>query len=59
MRDSMELYPATAAERAMKLQEALLRGTLGKVKWWQPVELIGKFEMELARELAWSKFEAL
>jgi hypothetical protein len=43
MRDSMELYPATTAERAMKLQEALLRATLGKVKWSQPVELIGKF----------------
>ena len=27
MRESMEIYPRTAAERAMKLQEVLLRAT--------------------------------
>ena len=27
MRESMEIYPRTAAERAMKLQEVLLRVT--------------------------------
>ena len=30
MRESMEIYPRTAAERAMKLQEVLLRATTGK-----------------------------
>ena len=41
MRESMEIiYPRTAAERAMKLQEVLLRATSGKIKWWQAAELI-------------------
>jgi hypothetical protein len=31
MRESMEIYPRTAAERAMKLQEVLLRATAGKI----------------------------
>jgi hypothetical protein len=42
MRESMEIYPRTAAERAMKLQEVLLRATAGKIKWWQAAELIGR-----------------
>ena len=33
MRESMEIYPQTAAERAMKLQEVLLRAAPGKIKW--------------------------
>ena len=37
----MEIYPRTAAERAMKLQEVLLRATAGKIKWWQAAELMG------------------
>jgi hypothetical protein len=41
MRESMEIYPRTAAERAMKLQEVLLRATAGKMKWWQAAELMG------------------
>ena len=41
MRESMEIYPRTAAERAMKLQEVLLRATAGKIKWWQAAELMG------------------
>ena len=32
MRESMEIYQRTAAERAMKLQEVLLRATSGKIK---------------------------
>ena len=35
MRESMAIYPITAMERAMKLQEVLLRATSGKIKWWQ------------------------
>jgi hypothetical protein len=41
MRESMEIYPRAAAERAMKLQEVLLRATAEKIKWWQAAELIG------------------
>ena len=41
MRGRMEIYPRTAAERAMKLQEVLLRATSGKIKWWQAAELMG------------------
>ena len=38
MQASMEIYPRTAAERAMKLQEVLLRATAGKIKWWEAAE---------------------
>ena len=37
----MEIYPRAAVERAMKLQEVLLRATAGKIKWWQAAEMIG------------------
>ena len=49
MRESMEIYPRTAAERAMKLQEVLLRATAGKIKWWQAAELIGISERQMHR----------
>jgi len=49
MRESMEIYPRTAAERAMKLQEVLLRATSGKIKWWQAAELIGVSERQMRR----------
>src|SRR5450631_3321984 len=49
MRESMEIYPRAAAERAMKLQEVLLRATTGKIKWWQAAELIGISERQLRR----------
>jgi transposase len=49
MRESMEIYPRTAAERAMKLHEVLLRATTGKIKWWQAAELIGISERQMRR----------
>src|ERR1035438_7927119 len=49
MRESMEIYPRTAAERAMKLQEVLLRAKSGKIKWWQAAELIGISERQMRR----------
>jgi len=50
MRESMEIiYPRTAAERAMKLQEVLLRATSGKIKWWQAAELMGITERQMRR----------
>ena len=49
MRESVEISPMTAAERAMKLQEVLLRATAGKIKWWQAAELIGISERQMRR----------
>jgi transposase len=49
MRESMEIYPRTAAERAMKLHEVLLRATAGKIKWWQAAELVGISERQMRR----------
>ena len=49
MHTSMEIYPRTAAEQAMKLQEVLLRATTGKIKWWQAAELIGISERQMRR----------
>ena len=49
MRESMAIYPITAMERAMKLQEVLLRTTTGKIKWWQAAELIGISERQMRR----------
>ena len=49
MRESMAIYPITAMERAMKLQEVLLRATSGKIKWWEAAELIGISARQLRR----------
>ena len=49
MQESMEIYPRTAAERAMKLQEVLLRATAGKIKWWQAAELMGISARQMRR----------
>ena len=49
MRESMDIYPRTAAERAMKLHEVLLRASAGKIKWWQAAELVGISERQLRR----------
>ena len=48
----MESYPGAAVERAMKLQEVLLRATAGKIKWWQAAEMIGISERQMRR---WKK----
>ena len=50
MRESMEIiYPRTAVEWAMKLQEVLLRARSGKIKWWQAAELVGISERQMRR----------
>jgi transposase len=49
MRESMEIYPRTAAERAMKLHEVLLRASAGKIKWWQAAELMGISSRQMRR----------
>lgn len=37
----MELYPPRAVERAMKVQEVILRAMSGQIKWYQAAEIIG------------------
>jgi transposase len=49
MRESMEIYPRTGAERAMKLHEVLLRASSRKIKWWQAAELMGVSERQMRR----------
>ena len=49
MRESMAIYPITAMERAMKLQEVLLRANAKKIKWWQAAELVGISERQMRR----------
>jgi hypothetical protein len=40
MRD-MESYSKAAMERAMKVQEVILRAAAKKITWWQAAEIIG------------------
>jgi hypothetical protein len=35
MQRSMESYPRAAVERAMKVQEVILRAMATKITWWQ------------------------
>ncbi len=49
MRESMAIDPITAMERAMKLQEVLLRANAKKIKWWQAAELVGISERQMRR----------
>ena len=37
----MRLYPEAAMERAMKVQEVILRALAKKLTWWQAAEIIG------------------
>lgn len=37
----MRRYPEDAWERAMKIQEVILRGMAKKITWWQAAEIIG------------------
>jgi hypothetical protein len=38
---NMDSYSKTAMERAMKVQEVILRALAKKVTWWQAAEIIG------------------
>ena len=33
-------YSASAVERAMKVQEVILKAMAGKLKWWEAAEII-------------------
>ena len=37
----MALYPARVMERAMKIQEVILRAVSGKILWMQAAEILG------------------
>lgn len=48
----MEGYPQPAVERAMKVQEVLLRAASGKLHWWQAAEILG-VSVRTMRRLKW------
>src|ERR1700734_462078 len=46
---SMETYPRTAMERAMKVQEVLLQAMAKKITWWQAAEILGVSDRTMRR----------
>ena len=49
MQRSMESYPRAAVERAMKVQEVILRAMGKKINWWQAAEIIGISDRQMRR----------
>ncbi len=49
MRGSVESYPRAAVERAMKVQEVVLRAIAKKITWWQAAEILGLSGRQLRR----------
>jgi hypothetical protein len=49
VKDSEVRYSASAVERAMKLQEVILRAMAGKLKWWEAAEIIGVSDRTMRR----------
>jgi transposase len=45
----MKLYSAAAMERAMKIQEVILRAMAKKITWWQAAEIIGISARQMRR----------
>ena len=45
----MDSYSKTAMERAMKVQEVLLRATAKKITWWQAAEILGISDRHMRR----------
>lgn len=45
----MTEYPATAVERAMKIQEVILRAMAKRISWWQAAEIIGISDRSMRR----------
>ena len=45
----MRGYPEGAWERAMKIQEVILRAVAKKIRWWQAAEIIGISDRSLRR----------
>ena len=45
----MDSYSKTAMERAMKVQEVILRAMAKKITWWQAAEILGTSDRHLRR----------
>jgi transposase len=45
----MKLYSEAAMERAMKIQEVILRAMAKKITWWQAAEVIGISDRQMRR----------
>jgi transposase len=45
----MESYSRAATERAMKVQEVILRAVAKKISWWQAAEIIGISDRQMRR----------
>ena len=45
----MDFYPKAAMERAMKVQEVILRAMAKKITWWQAAEIIGISDRHMRR----------
>ena len=45
----MVSYTKTAMERAMKIQEVILRALAKKITWWQAVEILGISDRHMRR----------
>src|SRR5215472_4143299 len=45
----MDSYSKTAMERAMKVQEVLLRAMAKKITWWQAAEILGISDRQMRR----------
>jgi transposase len=46
---SMICYRKAAVERAMKVQEVILRAMAKKIRWWQAAEIIGISDRSMRR----------
>jgi len=46
---SMDSYAKAAVERAMKVQEVMLRAWAKKITWWQAAEILGISDQHLRR----------
>src|SRR6202163_811319 len=46
---SMDSYPKAAMERAMKVQEVILRALAKRITWWQAAEIIGISDRQMRR----------
>src|SRR5271166_1732214 len=46
---SMDSYSKAAVERAMKVQEVILRALAKKITWWQAAEIIGISDRQMRR----------
>ena len=47
--EGMVTYTQAAVERAMKVQEVILRAMAKKITWWQAAEILGLSDRSLRR----------